>query len=253
MKQSLWAIAAAACFSIMGAFAKFCTEDLGSFELVFYRSLSAPSSSRLWWPQRRYSQNGTLPAPYRSFSFGCHERSAVVLCLVADAFRHLYDTYLYNAAIYGSEFHHSCQVQGGKSAVGGGVGNCHRFIGICLVMKPGLGTDEFIPALICLGVALIDLAAYWQMKQMGRLNEPSYRIVFYFCVLGMVFAAVGTVATTGFHVPNLTGIAGLLAWDCLQRLGRFAPRVPTLTAICCFLRVWLFGRAVFSDLRCHSF
>ena len=39
MKQSLWAIAAAACFSIMGAFVKFCTEDLGSFELVFYRSL----------------------------------------------------------------------------------------------------------------------------------------------------------------------------------------------------------------------
>lgn len=94
------------------------------------------------------------------------------------------------------------------------------FIGICLVMKPGLGTDEFIPALICLGVALIDLAAYWQMKQMGRLNEPSYRIVFYFCILGMVFAAVGTVATTGFHVPNLTGIAGLLGMGLFATLGQ---------------------------------
>ena len=39
MKQSFWAIAAAACFSIMGAFVKFCTEDMGAFELVFYRSL----------------------------------------------------------------------------------------------------------------------------------------------------------------------------------------------------------------------
>ena len=39
IKQSFWAIAAAACFSVMGAFVKFCTEDMGSFELVFYRSL----------------------------------------------------------------------------------------------------------------------------------------------------------------------------------------------------------------------
>ena len=39
MMQSFWAIAAAACFSIMAAFVKVCAADLGSFELVFYRSV----------------------------------------------------------------------------------------------------------------------------------------------------------------------------------------------------------------------
>ena len=39
MMQSFWAIAAAACFSIMAAFVKICAADLGSFELVFYRSV----------------------------------------------------------------------------------------------------------------------------------------------------------------------------------------------------------------------
>ena len=39
MKQSLWSLAAAASFSIMAAFVKLCSDQLGPFELVFYRSL----------------------------------------------------------------------------------------------------------------------------------------------------------------------------------------------------------------------
>lgn len=39
MKQSLWALAAAACFSLMAVFVKLCSGYFGSLELVFYRSL----------------------------------------------------------------------------------------------------------------------------------------------------------------------------------------------------------------------
>ena len=39
MKQSLWALAAAACFSFMAVFVKLCSGHFGSLELVFYRSL----------------------------------------------------------------------------------------------------------------------------------------------------------------------------------------------------------------------
>jgi hypothetical protein len=39
MLQSLWALAASACFSLMAVFVKFCTDHFGSMELVFYRSL----------------------------------------------------------------------------------------------------------------------------------------------------------------------------------------------------------------------
>lgn len=39
MKQSLWALAAAALFSVMAAFVKLCSDNHGPLEMVFYRSL----------------------------------------------------------------------------------------------------------------------------------------------------------------------------------------------------------------------
>ena len=39
MKQSLWALGAAALFSLMAVFVKLCSGHFGSLELVFYRSL----------------------------------------------------------------------------------------------------------------------------------------------------------------------------------------------------------------------
>ena len=221
MKQSLWAIAAAACFSIMGAFVKFCTEDLGSFELVFYRSLFGA----IFIAFVVAGSGGTLKTEH----FRHHiVRSLLGVTSVALWFYALSQmhfgtcmTLIYTTPLFMAlNFIILAKCKGESAPWAVVLAIVTGFIGICLVMKPGLGTDEFIPALICLGVALIDLAAYWQMKQMGRLNEPSYRIVFYFCVLGMVFAAVGTVATTGFHVPNLTGIAGLLGMGLFATLGQ---------------------------------
>ena len=203
MKQSLWAIAAAACFSIMGAFVKFCTEDLGSFELVFYRSLFGA----IFIAFVVAGSGGTLKTEH----FRHHiVRSLLGVTSVALWFYALSQmhfgtcmTLIYTTPLFMAlNFIILAKCKGERAPWAVVLAIVTGFIGICLVMKPGLG------------------AAYWQMKQMGRLNEPSYRIVFYFCVLGMVFAAVGTVATTGFHVPNLTGIAGLLGMGLFATLGQ---------------------------------
>ena len=94
------------------------------------------------------------------------------------------------------------------------------FAGITAMLKPNFNSDEFIPALVCLSVSVIDLASYWQMKQMGRVKEPSWRIVFYFSVLGIVFAAVGTMFTGGFHALTTTNILGILAMGFFATLGQ---------------------------------
>ena len=221
MKQSLWAIAAAACFSIMGAFVKFCTEDMGAFELVFYRSLFGT----IFIAFVVATSGGTLKTKY----FRHHIiRSVLGVTSVALWFFALSQihfgtcmTLIYTTPLFMAlNFIILAKCKGERAPWAVVLAIVTGFVGICLVMKPGLETDEFIPALICLGVALIDLAAYWQMKQMGRLNEPSYRIVFYFSVLGMVFAVGGTLATTGFHVPDLAGVAGLLGMGLIATLGQ---------------------------------
>ena len=51
-KQSLWALAAAFLFSLMAAFVKLCSGQLGTFELVFYRSIFGVLSIGLFvWRQ----------------------------------------------------------------------------------------------------------------------------------------------------------------------------------------------------------
>lgn len=221
MKQSFWAIAAAACFSIMGAFVKFCTENMGAFELVFYRSLFGT----IFIAFVVASSGGTLKTQY----FRHHiVRSVLGVTSVALWFYALSQmhfgtcmTLIYTTPLFMAlNFIILSKCKGEHAPWAVVLAIVTGFIGICLVMKPGLETNEFIPALICLAVALIDLAAYWQMKQMGRLNEPSYRIVFYFSVLGMLFAAGGTLATTGFHTPDLSGVAGLLGMGLFATLGQ---------------------------------
>ena len=221
MKQSFWAIAATACFSIMGAFVKFCTEDMGAFELVFYRSLFGA----VFIAFVVSSRGGSLKTPY----FRHHiVRSVLGVTSVALWFYALSQmqfgtcmTLIYTTPLFMAfNFILLAKCRGERAPWAVVLAIVTGFVGICLVMKPGLGTDEFVPALICLAVALIDLAAYWQMKQMGRLNEPSYRIVFYFSVLGMVFAAGGTLVTGGFHLPDLSGVAGLLGMGLFATLGQ---------------------------------
>lgn len=221
MKQSFWAIAAAACFSIMGAFVKFCTENMGAFELVFYRSLFGT----IFIAFVVASSGGTLKTQY----FRHHiVRSVLGVTSVALWFYALSQmhfgtcmTLIYTTPLFMAlNFIILSKCKGEHAPWAVVLAIVTGFIGICLVMKPGLETNEFIPALICLAVALIDLAAYWQMKQMGRLNEPSYRIVFYFSVLGMLFAAGATLATTGFHTPDLSGVAGLLGMGLFATLGQ---------------------------------
>ena len=53
-KQSMWALAAAALFSVMAAFVKLCSGEHGPIEMVFYRSLfGVISISFFVWSNRR--------------------------------------------------------------------------------------------------------------------------------------------------------------------------------------------------------
>lgn len=93
-------------------------------------------------------------------------------------------------------------------------------------MQPSFEAGYLVPALICLGIAFIDLIVYWQIKQLGELKEPSWRIVFYFTTFGTVFGLLGSfVIEDGMHMPTLEsgaylvgmGICATLAQICTTR------------------------------------
>ena len=221
MMQSFWAIAAAACFSIMAAFVKVCAADLGSFELVFYRSVFGA----LFIAFFVFTRGQTLKTKH----FGMHVvRSflgvlSIVLWFYALGRMHfgtcmtlIYTTPLFMAL----NFIILARLKSTRAPWLMTASILVGFVGIICMLKPNFNSDEFIPALVCLGVSLIDLATYWQMKQMGQLKEPSWRIVFYFSVLGIVFAAVGTMFTGGFHALDSKALGGILAMGLFATLGQ---------------------------------
>lgn len=221
MMQSFWAIAAAACFSIMAAFVKVCAADLGSFELVFYRSVFGT----LFIAFFVFTRGQTLKTKH----FGMHVvRSflgvlSIVLWFYAlgrmqfgTCMTLIYTTPLFMAL----NFIILARLKSTRAPWLMTASILVGFVGIICMLKPNFNSDEFIPALLCLGVSLIDLATYWQMKQMGQLKEPSWRIVFYFSVLGIVFAAVGTMFTGGFHALDSKALGGILAMGLFATLGQ---------------------------------
>ncbi len=221
MMQSFWALAAAALFSIMAASVKLCTTGLGSFELVFYRSVFGVIFIAFFVMGR----GQTLKTQY----FGHHMiRSVLGVASVVLWFYALSKmqfgtcmTLIYTTPLFMAlNFIVLALARGEKAPWLMTLSIIVGFAGIVAMLKPGVENDALVPALICLAVAVIDLVSYWQMKRMGQLNEPSWRIVFYFCVLGIVFSFVGTLLTGGFHMPDALGVAGLLGMGLCATLGQ---------------------------------
>ena len=220
----MWALAAAALFSVMAAFVKLCSGEHGPIEMVFYRSLfGVISISFFVWSNRRTltlrtehigghikrSVLGTLSIMLWFFTLGkMHFGTNMTL---------IYTTPLFMAAnfvILALMRHKPAPWAMVLSIIAG-------FAGVTTVLQPTFNEGELVPALVCLLVSFIDLIIYWQMKELGDLKEPSWRIVFYFTLFGTVFGLLGCeLLEGGLHMPNTTGLIGILGMGLCATLGQ---------------------------------
>lgn len=221
-KQSLWALAAAALFSFMAAFVKLCSDQLGPLELVFYRSLFGVISIALFvykiklsvrtphlWGHIKRSVLGTLSVALWFYAIG---KMTFGTCMTL-----IYTTPLFMAANFTILAFMRRERAPWVLILSILVG----FTGVTVVLQPSFNQGELIPALVCLFVSFIDLLVYWQMKELGNLKEPSWRIVFYFTIFGTVFGALGAILFDGgMHVPTGMTIVGILGMGACATLGQ---------------------------------
>ena len=81
------------------------------------------------------------------------------------------------------------------------------FVGIVLLLRPQVQGQAWLPALAGLVSGMLAAVAYVNVKQLGRLGEPEWRVVFYFTLLSTVGGAAW-MAVAGFHRPQ----AGDWSW-----------------------------------------
>lgn len=225
--QSLWSLAAAALFSCLAAFVKLSSGHFSPFELVFYRSLFGAviiaafvlrsknltfRTPHLWGNIKR-SLGGTLSVALWFLTLGMMPLSTNITLT--------YTTPLFMAA----NFVLLALLRHQKAPWGLVLSVITGFIGVTVALQPTFDSGMLIPALGCLLVAFIDLLVYWQIKELGDMGEPTWRIVFYFTVFGTLFSLIGTLLTGGFHSLNWTnsgyllgmGICGTVAQLCTTR------------------------------------
>ena len=222
LRQSLWSVAAALFFSLMAAFVKLSTGELGTLEMVFYRSLIGVVT--IWLFVRR--NHLSLRTPH---VMGHIRRSVLGTVSIALWFYTLGElpfgtnmTLIYTTSLFMTANFIALAVMRHERAPWGLVLSILvGFSGIAIVLQPSFSSGELVPALICLFVSFLDLIIYWEMKQLGRLEEPSWRIVFYFTLSGTLFGLVGALLFEGgMHMPTWNSLLAILGMGACATLGQ---------------------------------
>src|SRR6202008_3919508 len=64
------------------------------------------------------------------------------------------------------------------------------FSGTALIFRPSFSDGQHIPALLAVSSGFFAAWAYLNVRKMGRLGEPDWRIVFYFSLIASVGCAI---------------------------------------------------------------
>jgi S-adenosylmethionine uptake transporter len=218
--QSLWMLFATFVFAIMGVCVKFASNIYSAAEIVAYRG----AISALFILSLVLLRGGTFKTtlPWHHLWRGTvgvialwlwfHSFSALPLAIVV--------TLNYTSSIWIAVI---------LLAIGWWRGTKHgewalvgaillSFVGVILLLQPAVQMDQWRSALLALGSGFLAALAYLQVRKLGHMGEPEYRVVFYFSLTSIV-AGVLIATTAGlfngqavaWHAHSGRGLALLLA------------------------------------------
>lgn len=95
------------------------------------------------------------------------------------------------------------------------------FAGVVLVLQPSFTGGQAPGAIAGLASGVLSAAAYWHVKELGKLGEPEWRTVFYFSLTGAALGLLGSIVT-GFTKHSLSGVLLLLAVGASATLAQLA-------------------------------
>lgn len=201
--KSSWMLVAAALFALMGVLVKHLSVQFSSAELVFYRSVFGLLAI---WGVIAVSHRkliGPLVTPHARAHVwrGLSGFSALVLFFYAIARLPLATavTLNYTAPLFlaGLSAWWLKEKHGAGITAAVGLG----FVGIVLLLQPQVDGQAWGPALAGLVSGFLAAVAYVNVKSLGRLGEPEWRVVFYFTLLSTLGGAAW-MAVVGFHPPQ---------------------------------------------------
>jgi S-adenosylmethionine uptake transporter len=192
--NSLWMLVAAFLFSIMGVCVKLASDSYTTAEIVFFRGLvgvlmllAVVSTNRLQlatqlpWEHTKRGFIGVSALWLWFFAFGeLPVATAATLNNMAPIW------------LAGIIFTLGWWYGKNRFAWGLTTAICCSAVGVVLLLKPAFHADQWLGTLAGLLSGIISAVAYLQVRRLGRLGEPEYRVVFYFSLICTVAGFLGS-------------------------------------------------------------
>ncbi len=263
--QSLWMIVAALLFSLMGVAVKLASSQYNTWEIVLYRGLIGVivigSMIALNARRTRSSIRDALATRYIGMHLTRGISGTIALSLwffsiaglpIATAMTINYSSPLFIGAWIAWRAHRAGDRIDVAMMAALGAG----FVGVLLLLKPTVASDQWHFAIIGTTAAALTAIAYLSVKSLGAAGEPSARIVFYFSAMNAVSGLVGALLF-GFHAHDARGLALLVCVGISASVAQlamtraYASGGTLLTANLGFTGIVfssIFGIAIFGDV-----
>lgn len=256
--RSLWMLGAAFFFALMSAFVKMGASHFSFFELVGWRSLfgvvlvggwvlATHRSLRTPYVMGHFRRSfiGTFSMTLWFYSMGMLPlATALTLNYTNPLFMALFVT---GAAL----LHHEKPQWGLAAAVATG------FAGVVLMLQPTVDSGQILPGLLGLLSGVLATCVGLQIQELARLNEPTWRIVFYFTAFGTAWGFLGHLLLNGGLSPINSesilplagmGVSATIAQLCMtQAFGVKNILVSSVLQYSAIVFATIFGALFFGD------
>lgn len=215
--QSLWMLVASLMFSIMGVCVKLASDHYSIPEIVLSRGLIG----MLFIIVLLLFKGGTLKTPMLRQHVWRGVIGVIAVSMwfysfsllpVATATTLNYTSSIWLAAIL---FCSAWWRGNTRSEWGMAATIMLSFIGVILLLRPSFDANQTMGGMIALVSGLLSAVAYLQVRRLGTLGEPEYRVVFYFSATTAIAGLAGSVVLPGgampfWHAHSVQGVVLLI-------------------------------------------
>jgi S-adenosylmethionine uptake transporter len=204
--QSLWMLFASFVFSIMSVCVKLASSMYSVSEIVLYRGIVGMLFMTIFIKLQRGTFRTALP--WHHLWRGVVGVIALWLWFFAIGRLPLATamTLNYTSPIWIAAFLFTIGWWRGQSRFEWGLAAAVAcsFIGVTLLLRPSIHANQGLAGMVGIASGMLSALAYMQVRKLGQMGEPEYRVVFYFSATGLVAGILGSFAESGFtSVPAL--------------------------------------------------